>query len=209
MSAPTATPRVTRQARAGQIPWLPLLAVACLVVFVALTLRAESGGGFAWDRPVSDVLDAIAPVESEEIHPDPILQVSTVLLTAAAGVVGLVLLRRRRFRDAAFLGGSIAGAVLLSSIVKELVERPPIEGGGDYSFPSGSATWSMAITAAAVLLARSGREQRLAAIVGATLVVIFGAVITFEEWHYASDVLAGWCLALAWVAGLRLALYRS
>jgi undecaprenyl-diphosphatase len=209
MSAPTATPRATSSARARRIRWLPVLAVACLLAFVALMLRAESGGGFAWDGPVSDALDAIAPVASEEIHPDPILQASTVLLTAAAGVVGLVLLRRRRFREAAFLGGSIAGAVLLSSIVKELVERPPIEGGGDYSFPSGSATLSMAITAAAVLLARSRRERRLAAIVGAAFVVIFGGVITFEEWHYASDVLAGWCLALAWVAGLRLALYRS
>jgi membrane-associated phospholipid phosphatase len=97
--------------------------------------------------------------------------------------------------------------VLLSSLVKAVVQRPPIEGGGDYSFPSGSATWSMTITAAAVLLARSRCERLLAVLLGAAFVLAFGAVITFEEWHYSSDVLAGWCLALAWVAGLRVALY--
>jgi MYXO-CTERM domain-containing protein len=172
-------------------------------------LWIESGGGFAWDGPVADFLDAIAPVASEEIHPDPVLQAITIGLTALAAVVGLVLLRRRRFRDALFLGGAIAGAVLLSSLVKEIVERPPIEGSGDYSFPSGSATWSMALSAAAVLLARSRRERLFAALLGALFVLLFGAVITFEEWHYSSDVLAGWCLALAWVAGLRVALYRS
>lgn len=180
-----------------------------MLVFAALTLRVESGGGFAWDGPVSDFLDAIAPVESEEIHPDPILSAITFGLTALAAVLGLVLVLRRRFRDAVFLGGSIGGAVLLSSLVKALVERPPIEGGGEYSFPSGTATWSMAITAAAVLLARSRRERLLALVLGAAFVLAFGAIITFEEWHYSSDVLAGWCLALAWVTALRLALYRS
>ena len=65
----------------------------------------------------------------------------------------------------------------------------------------------MTITAAAVLLARSGRERLLAGILGAAFVLAFGAVITFEEWHYSSDVLAGLCLALAWVTGLRVALY--
>jgi membrane-associated phospholipid phosphatase len=180
-----------------------------LVVFVAFTLRVEDGGGFPWDGAVADILDAIAPVESEEIHPDPILGAITFALTAAAAAIGLVLLYRRRFRDAVFLGASIGGTVLLSTVVKALVERPPIEGGGDYSFPSGSAAWSMAITAAAVLLARSNRERRLVALAGAVFVLAFGAVITFEEWHYSSDVLAGWCLALAWVAGLRLAIYRS
>jgi membrane-associated phospholipid phosphatase len=172
-------------------------------------LRVQDGGGFAWDAHVADLLDTIAPVESEEIHPDPIINAITYALTALAAVIGLVLLLRRRFREAVFLGASIVGVVLLSTLVKALVERPPIEGGGDYSFPSGSAAWSMAITAAAVLLARSNRERRLLALGGAVFVLAFGAVITFEEWHYSSDVLAGWCLALAWVAGVRLALYRS
>lgn len=178
-------------------------------MFIALAARVEGGGGFAWDGPVSDFLDALAPVESEEIHPDPILSAITYGLTALAAVLGVVLLLRRRLRDAVFLGASIGGAVLLSTLVKALVERPPIEGGGESSFPSGSATWSMALTAAAVLLARSRRERLFAVIVGAAFVLAFGAVITFEEWHYSSDVLAGWCLALAWVIGLRLLLYRS
>lgn len=171
-------------------------------------VRVETGGGFAWDEPVHDLLDALAPVASEEVHPDPVLQAITFGLTAAAGVLALVWLYRRRIRDALFLVAAIGGAVLLSTLVKELVQRPPIEGGGDYSFPSGSATWSMALAAAAVLLAPA-QWRRLALVLGGLFVLGFGAVIVWEEWHYSSDVLAGWLLALAWVLGLRFALYRS
>jgi membrane-associated phospholipid phosphatase len=199
----------TLPARRGVELRLPLLGLACLLAFVALAVRAADGGGFAWDAPVSDLLDTIAPVESEEIHPDPILGGITFVLTALVALAGLVLLVRRRVRDAVFLGASIVGAVVLSTLVKALVDRPPIEGGGDSSFPSGSATWSMALTAAVVLLARGPRERRLAVVAGGLFVVAYGALITFEEWHYASDVLAGWCLALAWVAAVRLVLYRS
>jgi undecaprenyl-diphosphatase len=115
----------------------------------------------------------------------------------------------RRFRAALFLLGAIGGAVALSTLAKALVERPPIEGPADeFTFPSGSATWSMATATAVLLLVRSRRELPALAVAAALLVLGLATVIVWEEWHYPSDVLAGWCVGLGWTAALWLALGR-
>ena len=114
-------------------------------------------------------------------------------------VLGAWLVAVRRFRAALFLAAAIGGAVALSTLMKGVVERPPIEGPADeYSFPSGSATWSRAPAVAVLLLARSRRELTALAVAAAMLVLGLAAVILWEEWHYPSDVVAGWCIGLGW-----------
>jgi membrane-associated phospholipid phosphatase len=163
--------------------------------------------GFAWDDPIVEALDLLSPVSSSEVHIDPLVEGMTLGVGGLTAVLVLVLLARRRIRSAAFLVAAVAGAVVLSSVVKELVERPPIEGPPDeYSFPSGSSTWVMATVVALSLLA-GGRRRRVVAAAGLAIAVAYCAVLTFEQWHYPSDVLAGWCLALAWVAALWLVLF--
>jgi undecaprenyl-diphosphatase len=41
---------------------------------------------------------------------------------------------------------------------------------------------------------------------GGALVFANGLTIVFLWWHYPSDVLAGWCVSLAWVCTLWLVL---
>jgi membrane-associated phospholipid phosphatase len=159
-------------------------------------------GGWGFDSEVKRALDAIFPVSSEDVHPDPVLVGIVAVGTAAAGLGALWLALRRRWSEALFLVGAIGGTVALSSLTKVLVKRPSIEAGpGDYSFPSGTAAWAVAVVAATALLVSSPRPRALVAIGGAVFVLAYSAVITWEEWHYASDVVAGWCLALA-VVGL-------
>lgn len=155
-----------------------------------------------------DVIADAFPVSSEEVHIDPYVDATTIGVTALVAALSLWLLFRRQFRAAIFPVAVMGGAVLLSSLAKAAVERPAIEGGGSDSFPSGTATWSMATVAAVVLLASRLRWQKPALLVGAVFVAGLGAVIAWEEWHYPSDIVAGWCLALAWATGLWLALRR-
>jgi len=189
---------------------LSLLAVASpLALFAGLTARVWNGGELGWDGPVADFVADVVPVSSEEVHVDPYVNGTTIVVTALVAVVALRLLMRRQLRAAIFPVSAIGGAVLLSSVVKAIVERPAIEGGeGDYSFPSGTATWSMATAAAVMLLAGSSRLRWLLVLAGALLVLGIAVVIIWEEWHYPSDVLAGWCLALGWVTALWLVLLR-
>lgn len=155
-------------------------------------------GGLSWDSSIKDGLDALAPISSEELHPDPELRAIVALVSAAAGLIALWLAIRRRWRDVLFLAGSIGGTVALSSLTKLVVQRAAIEGSGNDSFPSGTAAWAAAVAVAAVLLAPE-RARALVAAVGAACVLAYSAVIAWEEWHYPSDILAAWCLALGWV----------
>jgi membrane-associated phospholipid phosphatase len=172
-------------------------------------LAVWENGALAWDGPVVDALDDVSPRSSEEAHIDPYVNGTTIVVTVLVAALTLRLLMRRRIRAAIFPVAAIGGAVLLSMLAKAVVQRPAIEGDeGDYSFPSGTATWSLATVAAVVLLADSAPLRWVLVLAGALLVVGLGAVIAWEEWHYPSDVLAGWSLALGWVAALWLALGR-
>lgn len=193
----SAVPRASRPASQA---WAYLLAVgAALAGFAVLAARAAADEQFGWEASVLDAVNAVAPVSSEEVHIDPVLHGATLGVAVLTGAIGVFLALRSQWRAVLFLGAAIAGAIALSTIVKAIVKRPPIEGPSDgYSFPSGSATWSMATAVALVLLAPSVRARLLAAVVAGAFVVAYGGIVVYEEWHYASDVLAAWCLALAW-----------
>jgi undecaprenyl-diphosphatase len=178
-------------------------AAGSLSLFSVLAATAARGERFRWDGSVARGIDWIAPVSSTEVHIDPYLQAITVAVAVATAALGLALLARRDFRPAAFLFTTLAGTVILNTTVKLLVQRPPIEGPQDeYSFPSGSAAWSMATLAALFLLAPSPRVRRVVVLAGTPVVLVYGGVITFEQWHYPSDVLAAWCLGLGWAGVL-------
>jgi membrane-associated phospholipid phosphatase len=92
-------------------------------------------------------------------------------------------------------------------VLKELIERPEIGmKQAEYSFPSGNATASLAGVVALILLLPPSRLQRWVASIGLAAVALYGAALVLLLWHYPSDVVAGWALALAWVLALRLVL---
>jgi membrane-associated phospholipid phosphatase len=194
---------------AGPRVRLPLAGAAvALVVFALLAIGAHDG--FGWDDTVSDLVADIAPVSDEEVHVDPFIDVLTLAVGLLTAAVVVVLLRRRRPREAIFPVAAVIGASLANLLVKVIVDRPAIEDadGSGASFPSGTATWSMAVAAALVLLAPRSRRL-VAAVAGGVFVIGLAGVIAWEEWHYPSDILAGWCLALGWVLLLWAVLLRA
>jgi undecaprenyl-diphosphatase len=162
-----------------------------------------------WDSAVSDAVAAVAPVASSDVHVDPYMEGVTLVVGALTLAFGAWLVVRRSYRAALCLGGAIAGSVAISTLVKPVVERPPIEGPADeFSFPSGTATWSAATVIALGLVVGSQRARVALALAGTALVLGLGTVIVWEEWHYPSDVLAGWSLGIGCAVAVWLALGR-
>jgi membrane-associated phospholipid phosphatase len=197
---------------------LRLLVTAILVPFTVLALLAAKvalGGTFAWDRFLfrhlysgeSDWPGGTTPGQTHGVLHAALPTVYRLadarglLLLIAVVVAVLVLLRL--VRAAAFFTTAIAVAALVP-ILKEIFDRPsPFPLPDDPSFPSGHAAASMAIVAGLVAVLPPTRWRLVAVTVGAIFAVAVGVSVIADGGHWPSDVLAGWCLSLGWVAMLR------
>ena len=112
-------------------------------------------------------------------------------------------------RPGMFCALNLVLVVLLNVILKELVQRPRpedinlvVETG--FSFPSGHSMVAMAFFGLLVWLVwhyEKDRTMRLACCGGFSLIILLiGISRIYLGVHYASDVLAGFCVSLAWLA---------
>lgn len=130
-------------------------------------------------------------------------------------LIVLVLLARRRWREASFAGFGFVGSALLNVGAKQFFqrERPSlwesIAPEGTFSFPSGHAMGSM--TLAAVLIALAWRTRWRWPVTGAAglFALLVGVSRVYLGVHYPSDILGGWSAALIWVVGLYLLMFRG
>jgi membrane-associated phospholipid phosphatase len=128
---------------------------------------------------------------------------ATSSLLAIAVVVLLLVVRRRRLALAVALTASLSP--LVTRVVKVAVERPrptwplPLDVELDPSFPSGHATGGIAVwlvcglTLSTLLTAGRWRVWLPFAVIG----IAIGLSRPVLGVHWPSDVLGGWCVALA------------
>jgi membrane-associated phospholipid phosphatase len=118
----------------------------------------------------------------------------------------VVLVRSAGRSYAAFWVAAVGSVFLLDPLLKAAFQRPSIAGpDGEYSFPSGTALFCAAAVAAIALTMPRGRGSVAVAVAGGLVCLAFGAAIVAADWHYPSDVVAGWALGVAWTSGLWLA----
>jgi membrane-associated phospholipid phosphatase len=171
-----------------------------------LALGVRDGGMYGWDRELIEFFD-------RHYYDLELLREVVKLLVKASIVLGAVfaaallglLAAAQEWRRAAFWGLTVAGALVLTRIFKELIERPEIGvHQREYSFPSGNATATTAGVLALVLLLPPSRLRRILLIAGAVAFLVYGLALVLLLWHYPSDVVAGWALGIAWVLTLRI-----
>ena len=182
-----------------------------LAIFAVLARAAADGESFAWDQVLfrriysgasewprgttsgrdNALLDALLPLLYRGADARALGAV------AVAVVVALVVLRR--YGAIAFYVAVIAVAAL-SAPLKDAFDRPaPFPISGHPSFPSGHAMASMCIAAGAVALFAHARLVWLVVALAFALVCGVGIAVIADGGHWPSDVLAGWCLSLAWL----------
>jgi undecaprenyl-diphosphatase len=134
--------------------------------------------------------------------------VGITLLTTAMVVLLAV---ERKWLDVAFVLVAVAGSSLAVMVLKEWFDRPrPANGSAvplpeSAAFPSGHATSGIAAFGAFTVLAAErlpSRRARTWAWIGAVVVgLAVGLSRIALNVHFVTDVLAGWCFGLAWLAG--------
>jgi undecaprenyl-diphosphatase len=143
---------------------------------------------------------------------------STAVLWPVVGVAALVLIvRGRRWREAAFLVLALGGSILVTDVVKLLVDRPRPPASvrllhvTGTAYPSGHALDAMAaLMALAVVLAEGrSRKARGALFCSAGIaVLVVGWSRVYLGTHWLTDVLGGYALGGCWVAMLAVVLLR-
>jgi membrane-associated phospholipid phosphatase len=129
-----------------------------------------------------------------------------VLVPVVLVLAGFLLVRRRLVL-ASVLVVAWGGATGLYNVVKHIVgrSRPPMDiwitHPGGSAFPSGHATQSLATFAAIafVVAVVAPRARWPSAVLAAVLALGVGLSRVYLGVHWASDVIAGWLIALAWV----------
>jgi undecaprenyl-diphosphatase len=214
-----------RQSRPNEDPTLDrrggliggLLAAAVVLVLALLVVRA-------WppllrtDQAISTAIHSWALDNAWAVHTAEVLQTVGGFRVSfwVTVVTTLLLLIARRWWPALTLVVLAAVAPLITDWIKQVVgrARPVWEQnlGSEVtlSYPSGHATAGIAVYAAAgVALASLLRDASLGA-VAATAGILLGVAIGLSRLvlgvHWPSDVVGGWCVALA-VAGVASALF--
>lgn len=163
--------------------------------WVDLTLDGFIRGHVRPDLPVIQVLAGLG-------DPAP----AAVLVTALAGAAAVA---RWWSGVLVTLVGTLGAVTVTEVVLKPLIGRLSY---GHLSFPSGHTTVVVALAVSAVILLAGARwprsgALRLGAGVAAVMVAAGVAVaLIAERSHYASDTLAGACVALASVLSVALAL---
>ncbi|WP_448795768.1 phosphatase PAP2 family protein [Brevundimonas sp.] len=139
-----------------------------------------------------------------------------VLGLFAIVAIGMLVILRKRL-SALLLVIGLAGGVALSEGLKALFERerPPASYQAvetlNASFPSGHALLSTVFyLSVAVMMTRAFPKRRLKAYVlgvGMVFALMVGLTRVYLGAHWASDVMAGWCVGAAWAMALWLVSY--
>lgn len=174
-----------------------VLAAACAVVVAVLAVRYRGGDRpGAVDRWVYGRLHAAGlPRGTLTRVVDAVPPVLVVLVV----VLALALAAWRRWRPAALVALGPGLALLVTEGVKRLVGRT-ID--GFLALPSGHTTGVTSVVVVIALL-WTGRARRVrgAAALGliavALAAVVIGALMVDLHFHYATDILAGCCVAIA------------
>ena len=110
-------------------------------------------------------------------------------------------------KTAMFVGFSVVGGTILSTVLKDLFDRPRPDMAAaarvfTASFPSGHATMSAVVyLTLGLLLAEAMPMRRLKAYfvgLGIFMTVVVGVSRIYLGVHFPTDVIAGWSLGAAW-----------
>jgi len=191
------------------------LLVGGLAGFVLLAVAYEHDPLATVDRKTAEWVAASLP-EVVEWAARPLSWLGGWIgLTALGVVAGVLLVRERAWLDLAFFLTAFVGSQLAASVIKDWFDRPRPDAGSavplpeSFAFPSGHATAGVASLGALAVLVAERLPSHGARVWLWSFVVVLGVAVGLSRIalnvHFVTDVLAGWCLGLAWLAACLLA----
>jgi membrane-associated phospholipid phosphatase len=178
-------------------------AIIGLLIFAAMAYPLSRGETIAFDLPVRAAIHGWAfPALTAAMR--LITMLGTPYFLLPLGAILVLRFVKRGDRQAAYLliAGSL-GAEAVSHLLKTLIhrQRPEVFFGlapaETYSFPSGHAFVPAVYFGILAGILAAGMPWRAAVV---ALAVLLGFSRVYLGYHYPSDVVGGWALAVVWLA---------
>ena len=178
-------------------------AICGLALFAAIAVPATRGRTIAFDLPMRRAIHACASPALTAFMQAITAIGSEYFLVPLAAILVWRWLRRGERRSAYLLVVGSLSAEAVAQLCKALIHRPRPEvffglvNARTYSFPSGHAfVPAVYFGILAGIFAAKARWRAAVVVVAALL----GFSRVYLGYHYASDVVAGWALAVVWLA---------
>jgi membrane-associated phospholipid phosphatase len=136
----------------------------------------------------------------------------TVFILSATVLLAVYLYLKKRPRDMMAVLFSVGGAGIINLLLKLFFQRsrPDIELAliteNSFSFPSGHAMGSAALGLVVAIMFLRSKYRWPALLLSGTYIFVIGVSRVYLGVHYPSDIIAGWCISLAWVLVVYIAL---
>ena len=177
-------------------------AIGLLPVFLFLWIgeNYETEAFIQFDEKVSSILFGNDIITLFHYIGDTVtVMIFTLIMVFYFGV------RQQNYRAILFIVATVAGGTALNQGLKGYYERPRpaiLDQLNSFSFPSGhSMLGVLFLFTAAYLLSRLSSSKKAIImywVIAITLFVLIGLSRVAEGRHYATDVLGGWSLGIAW-----------
>ncbi|POZ54860.1 hypothetical protein LYSIN_03720 [Lysinibacillus sphaericus] len=179
--------------------WAFPLAIVTLIAFFMLRLTYQGETIFNFDSKVADVLFGNPFIEAFHYIGEP-----SFVITVALILMVYLAWRVKNYRGMLFVLLTFAGGNVLNQLLKKWIQRPRPEIEDQltsFSFPSGHAMSGILylFTVAYLLSENNSKARQIQLWVGAiVLTILIGLSRIAGARHFASDVLAGWCVGYTW-----------
>lgn len=179
--------------------WAFPLAIVTLIAFFMLRLTYQGETIFNFDTKVADILFGNPFIEAFHYIGEP-----SFVITVALILMVYLAWRVKNYRGMLFVLLTFAGGNVLNQLLKKWIQRPRPEIADQltsFSFPSGHAMSGILylFTVAYLLSENNSRARQIQLWAGAiVLTILIGLSRIAGARHFASDVLAGWCVGYTW-----------
>ncbi|TKI71510.1 phosphatase PAP2 family protein [Lysinibacillus mangiferihumi] len=179
--------------------WAFPLAIVTLIAFFMLRLTYQGETILNFDTKVADILFGNPFIEAFHYIGEP-----SFVITVALILMVYLAWRVKNYRGMLFVLLTFAGGNVLNQLLKKWIQRPRPEIEDQltsFSFPSGHAMSGILylFTVAYLLSENNSRARQIQLWIGAiVLTILIGLSRIAGARHFASDVLAGWCVGYTW-----------
>lgn len=129
----------------------------------------------------------------------------SIVVLIIAAILVLYYAYRKMYQRLFLVISGIGGVVTSNTVLKSIFQRDRpsfwrhIVEETNFSFPSGHATLSAALAALLIILSWNTKYRWLVMVLALAGVFLVGISRVYLGVHYPSDILAGWCVSIAWV----------